>query len=65
MRQLSTTLQAARRVKSLLSRCQPQGAAWKRSEAFWDVGNLETVTKTVHDSLIQKKEQAIPHGRWN
>jgi 5-methylcytosine-specific restriction protein A len=32
---------------------------------FWDIGNLETVTKAVHDSLIQKEEQSIPHGRWD
>ena len=33
---------------------------------FWDIENLETVTKAVHDSEIQKEEQASLHerGQW-
>ena len=31
---------------------------------FWDIGNLETVLKSVHDGLIQAEEQSIPKGRW-
>ena len=33
---------------------------------FWDIENLETVTKEVHDSLIQKEEQVSLHerGEW-
>lgn len=31
---------------------------------FWDINNLETVSKETHDSLIQKEEQSIPHGQW-
>lgn len=30
---------------------------------FWDPNNLETVTKAVHDSLIQKEEQESLHHR--
>lgn len=31
---------------------------------FWDMGNIETVTKAVHDSLIQAEERAAEgHGR--
>lgn len=26
---------------------------------FWDIDNVETVTKAVHDGLIQKEEQAV------
>jgi hypothetical protein len=32
---------------------------------FWDVDNIETVTKAVHDGLIQREEQAMPHGIWD
>jgi 5-methylcytosine-specific restriction protein A len=32
---------------------------------FWDERNIETVTKAVHDKLIQAEEQAIPTGRWD
>lgn len=32
---------------------------------FWDLGNLETVAKSVHDSLIQAEEQAMPTGFWD
>jgi 5-methylcytosine-specific restriction protein A len=32
---------------------------------FWDIDNIETVTKQVHDGLIQSEEQAIPTGRWD
>jgi 5-methylcytosine-specific restriction endonuclease McrA len=33
---------------------------------FWDLDNLETVTKRVHDSVIQREEQSSLHnrGRW-
>ena len=31
---------------------------------FWDIDNIETVTKAVHDGLIQREEQAVPHGDW-
>jgi len=33
---------------------------------FWDPANLETVTKQVHDSLIQAEEQGTKHtqGVW-
>lgn len=27
---------------------------------FWDPNNIETVTKEVHDSLIQSEERALP-----
>lgn len=30
---------------------------------FWDPDNLETVTKAIHDSLIQREEQASLHHR--
>lgn len=30
---------------------------------FWDETNLETVTKAVHDGLIQTEEQAALHQR--
>lgn len=29
---------------------------------FWDIDNLETVTKAVHDGEIQKEERAGRHG---
>lgn len=32
---------------------------------FWDIDNLETVSKAVHDREIQKEEQSIPVGRWD
>lgn len=32
---------------------------------FWDPNNVETVTKAVHDSIIQAEEQAIPTGKWD
>ena len=32
---------------------------------FWDPANIETVTKEVHDSIIQAEEQAVPTGKWN
>jgi len=32
---------------------------------FWDMSNIETVAKSVHDSIIQAEEQAIPTGRWD
>lgn len=31
---------------------------------FWDPDNIETVSKAVHDSEIQKEEQAMPPGVW-
>ena len=30
---------------------------------FWDIDNLETVSKAVHDSTIQAEEQATLHKR--
>lgn len=32
---------------------------------FWDIDNIETVTKAVHDSIVQAEEQAIPKGKWD
>jgi 5-methylcytosine-specific restriction endonuclease McrA len=32
---------------------------------FFDPDNVETVSKAVHDSLIQAEEQAIPMGVWD
>jgi 5-methylcytosine-specific restriction protein A len=32
-------------------------------DLFWDIDNLETVSKAVHDSEIQKQEKASL-GRW-
>jgi 5-methylcytosine-specific restriction protein A len=32
---------------------------------FWDEDNVETVSKAVHDSVIQAEEQAVPTGVWN
>lgn len=34
---------------------------------FWDEDNIETVSKAVHDSTIQREEQASLHqrGDWN
>jgi 5-methylcytosine-specific restriction protein A len=32
---------------------------------FWDINNIETVTKLVHDSLIQIEEQSMPKGVWS
>ncbi|MQX46586.1 HNH endonuclease [Sinorhizobium medicae] len=32
---------------------------------FWDIDNIETVSKRVHDSEIQREEQAIPRGQWD
>ncbi len=34
---------------------------------FWDIENLETVSKAVHDSAIQREEQASLHqrGDWS
>lgn len=32
---------------------------------FWDPDNLQTVSKQVHDGLIQAEEQAVPKGRWD
>lgn len=34
---------------------------------FWDITNLEVVAKSVHDSAIQKEEQATRHqvGVWS
>ena len=32
---------------------------------FWDPNNIETVTKAVHDSIIQAEEQALPTGVWD
>ncbi|ODT50274.1 MAG: endonuclease [Devosia sp. 63-57] len=32
---------------------------------FWDMNNIETVAKSVHDKLIQAEEQSIPTGRWD
>jgi 5-methylcytosine-specific restriction enzyme A len=34
-------------------------------DLFWDPENIETVSKEVHDGLIQKEEQAVPTGRWD
>ena len=31
---------------------------------FWDIDNLETVAKSVHDSEIQSEEQGVVVGRW-
>lgn len=31
---------------------------------FWDINNLETVAKSVHDSDIQAEEQGVPVGQW-
>jgi 5-methylcytosine-specific restriction protein A len=34
---------------------------------FWDEANLETITKEVHDTIVQKEEQASLHhrGHWD
>lgn len=32
---------------------------------FWDIDNIETVSKAVHDREIQKEERAVPHGHWD
>jgi 5-methylcytosine-specific restriction enzyme A len=32
---------------------------------FWDIDNIETVIKAVHDGEIQAEEQSIPKGRWD
>lgn len=32
---------------------------------FWDPDNIETVTKAVHDSIVQAEEQSIPKGNWS
>ncbi len=32
---------------------------------FWDKDNIETVSKEVHDGLIQREEQAVPTGMWD
>lgn len=32
-------------------------------DLFWDIDNIETVSKAVHDSEIQKEEQASLHQR--
>jgi 5-methylcytosine-specific restriction endonuclease McrA len=32
---------------------------------FWDINNIETVSKAVHDGLIQREEQGIPRGKWD
>jgi len=29
---------------------------------FWDIDNLETVAKEVHDGLIQSEERALPRS---
>ena len=34
-------------------------------DLFWDINNIETVAKSVHDGAIQAEEQAIPTGRWD
>lgn len=34
-------------------------------QLFWSLDNLETVSKAVHDSIIQAEEQAIPQGNWD
>lgn len=34
-------------------------------ELFWDIGNIETVAKHVHDNLVQVEEQAVPQGQWD
>ena len=34
-------------------------------DLFWDPNNVETVTKQVHDTIIQAEEQAIPQGQWD
>ncbi|WP_028746351.1 endonuclease [Rhizobium mesoamericanum] len=32
---------------------------------FWDLNNIETVTKRIHDSLIQSEERrAAAEGQW-
>lgn len=32
---------------------------------FWDIDNIETVAKHVHDGAIQKAEQSIITGIWD
>lgn len=32
---------------------------------FWDINNLETVTKAVHDKIIQAEEQGAIVGVWD
>jgi 5-methylcytosine-specific restriction endonuclease McrA len=32
-------------------------------DLFWDIDNIETVSKEVHDGLIQAEEQATLHQR--
>jgi 5-methylcytosine-specific restriction protein A len=32
---------------------------------FWDIDNIETVSKAVHDTLIQKEEQSTLRGVWD
>lgn len=34
-------------------------------DLFWDINNLETITKAEHDKVVQAEEQAIPTGRWD
>ena len=32
---------------------------------FFDINNVETVSKAVHDSEVQAEEQSIPMGVWD
>jgi 5-methylcytosine-specific restriction protein A len=34
---------------------------------FWDIDNLETITKAEHDAAVQREEQASRHhvGTWD
>lgn len=34
-------------------------------DLFWDINNIETVTKAVHDSEIQREERTMPLGQWD
>lgn len=31
---------------------------------FWDINNIETVSKAVHDSIVQAEEARMPRGTW-
>lgn len=33
-------------------------------DLFWDINNIETVTKAVHDSIVQAEEASMPKGVW-
>jgi len=36
-----------------------------RRELFFDLNNVETIAKSVHDSEVQREEQAVPTGMWD